>query len=181
MSLLFIEANKYSFKVGSCYLGNRGFAQLLAKRKLKFNYLLTTFIIKWCWAKPLFVRNRGSNIIETKQVYAQFWAFLLVLFSIYSEMVSSSCYSEPWWKGKLLGHRGSRARGPIIQRKSVFCQVNPTEIEHKFTFHKVGHLQSPKVKSTLPSTCDLKCAMIPNHVSPQFQNNRGACQHLKSL
>ena len=152
MSLLFIEANKYSFKVGSCYLGNRGFAQLLAKRKLKFNYLLTTFIIKWCWAKPLFVRNRGSNIIETKQVYAQFWAFLL----------------------------GSRARGPIIQRKSVFCQVNPTEIEHKFTFHKVGHLQSPKVKSTLPSTCDLKCAMS-NHVSPQFQNNRGACQHLKSL
>ena len=140
-----------------------------------------TFTIKWCWAKPLFVRYRGSNIIETKQVYAQFWAFLLVLFSIYSEMVSSSCYSEPWWKGKSLGHRGSRARGPIIQRKSVFCQVNPTEIEHKFTFHKVGHLQSPKVKSTLPSTCDLKCAMIPNHVSPQFQNNRGACQHLKSL
>ena len=87
----------------------------------------------------------------------------IIFFRIFTNFASKFCWT------------------PIIQRKSVFCQVNPTEIEHKFTFHKVGHLQSPKVKSTLPSTCDLKCAMIPNHVSPQFQNNRGACQHLKSL
>ena len=74
-------------------------------------------------------------------------------------MVSSSCGSEPWWKGKSLGHRRSRSWVFIIQWKSVLCPVNPTEIEQKWKFPKVSHLQSPKVKSTLLSTNDLKCAL----------------------
>ena len=72
-----------------------------------------------------------------------------VLFSIYSEIVFPSIALESWWKGKFFRYRTKRARALIIQRNSVLCPVNPTEIEQKFTFHKVSHFQGPKVESTL--------------------------------
>ena len=53
----------------------------------------------------------------------------------------------------------SRARVLIIQLKSVLCPANPSEIEQKFTFHMVSHLQRPKVKSTLLSIYDLLSAL----------------------
>ena len=58
-----------------------------------------------------------------------------------------------------MGHRGSRARVLIIQLKSVLCPANPTEIEQKFTFHMVSHLQGPKVKSTFLSMYELLSAL----------------------
>ena len=84
-------------------------------------------------------------------------------------MISLSCGSEPWWKGKSLGHRGSRARVFIIQWKSVLCPANPTEIEQKFTFHMVSHLQDLKVKSTLLSIYELLSALVGSA--------RGQCHH----
>ena len=56
-TLLFIEAKKQSFKVGSRYLGNRGNDQHQLKRKLNFTY----FIINLFWSLPLFVYNRVQD------------------------------------------------------------------------------------------------------------------------
>ena len=74
-------------------------------------------------------------------------------------MISLTLGSEPWWKGKSLGHRGSRARVLIIQQKSVLCPVNHTEIEHRVTFHKLSHIEGPKLKRTLLSIYKLLSAL----------------------
>ena len=90
----------------------------------------------------------------------RFWAFHLVLFSIYSEMASWSCSSEHWWKGKSLGHRGSRDRSLIILSTLIPCTHNPPGIEQQQDFYEVNHLQGPKVKSTLLSIYELLSAVL---------------------
>ena len=47
-TLLFIETKKYSFKVKSRYLGNRGNDQFQILKKLNVTHFFTTFIIKFC-------------------------------------------------------------------------------------------------------------------------------------
>ena len=89
----------------------------------------------------------------------RFWAFHLVLFSIYSEMASWSCSSEHWWKGKSLGHRGSRDWSLIILSTLIPCTHNPPGIEQQQDFYEVNHLQGPKVKSTLLSIYELLSAL----------------------
>ena len=87
-------------------------------------------------------------------ILSTFLLFLLVFISTYSEKVSQRFFSNSWERANMLEDRGSRARVIIIQRNSIMCTVNPTEIEQKFSFNKVSHLQSLKVKST-----GLKCAL----------------------
>ena len=86
-------------------------------------------------------------------------------------MASHWVVSKSWGKGKFLEDTGIRARVVIIQRKSIMCTVNPTEIEQKFTFNKplVSLLQGLKVKSPLLSIYELLSALanyrikIENH------------------
>ena len=89
----------------------------------------------------------------------RFWAFNLVLFSIYSEMASWSCSSEHWWKGKSLGHWESRNWSLIFLSTLIPCKHNPPGIEQQQDFYEVSHLQGPKVKSTLLSIYELLSAV----------------------